>query len=231
MIEPLVTEGDRHLQAAFSTPPRITAARAVLLGEGEPQNPVLRLHSGWAVRVRFLPNGRRAVLAIHLPGDLIGLGSLLARSEGASVIALTAAAYQSVAADELRRLILARPEGMLRVVHLVDRERRRLEDLTIALGRCNAEQRVALLLLDLHSRLRSKKLIEATAFRLPLTQAEIGDHLGLTVVHVNRVLRSLREQGIASISHGVATIHNLERLRGSAETPLPEEREPGRQAE
>jgi CRP/FNR family transcriptional regulator len=144
---------------------------------------------------------------------------------------LTAVAYQSVAADELRRLILARPEGMLRVAHLVDRERRWLEDLTIALGRCNAEQRVALLLLDLHSRLRSRKLIEATAFRLPLTQAEIGDHLGLTVVHVNRVLRSLREQAIVSISHGVATIHNLERLRGSAETSLPEERELGRQAE
>jgi CRP/FNR family transcriptional regulator, anaerobic regulatory protein len=212
--EPL-GRGERRLAVAFAAPPRTAEAHAVLADPKQPGRELLRLGSGWACRSRALSGGRRAVLAIYLPGDFIGLDAAFSDRTADRVTALTQVVYHAVAAHRLIDL-LDEPEVVLRLWHARERELRRVEALAAKLARISAEERVAGFLLHLHERLLRRQLVTGSSFRLPLTQQEVGDHLGLTVVHVNRVLRSLREQGIVEVRRHVATIADLERLTRAA---------------
>src|SRR3954466_1403051 len=91
-------------------------------------------------------------------------------------------------------------------------DERRLHNWVTALGRGNAEERIATLLLDLRGRLFQAGLANGSEIQMPLTQQEIGDHLGLTLVHVNRVLRRLRENGIVTVQRGIITVDDITRL-------------------
>jgi CRP-like cAMP-binding protein len=86
--------------------------------------------------------------------------------------------------------------------------------LHVGLGQGTAEERVALLLLDFRGRLALSGTIEADAqaYQMPMTQAQLADHLGITAVHVNRVLRSFRERGIVSVRDGKVSITDLDAL-------------------
>jgi CRP/FNR family transcriptional regulator len=91
----------------------------------------------------------------------------------------------------------------------------------VGLGRGNAEERMALLLLDLHGRLALAGQIDAaaTGYDCPMTQQQVADLLGLTNVHVSRVLRTLREERIATMRAGRVQITDLARL-GKLAHPL-----------
>ena len=82
-----------------------------------------------------------------------------------------------------------------------------------AVLRLDAQERVALFLLDIYDRLRRHNLISRPTFALPLTQNQIADYLGMTMVHVNRTLRRLREEKIAIVAQQVVMITDLDRLR------------------
>jgi hypothetical protein len=82
-----------------------------------------------------------------------------------------------------------------------------------AITRFDARERCALFLLDLHDRLRRRDLIARPTFNLPLTQEQIADHLGMTMVHVNRTLRHLREDRLAIVAQQVVMLTDLDRLR------------------
>ena len=73
------------------------------------------------------------------------------------------------------------------------------------------------MLLDFHERLSRRELITSSMYNLPLTQIQIGAYLGLTAAHVNRVLRSLRQERIATLENHCLTIFDLERLTRLAE--------------
>jgi DNA-binding transcriptional regulator LsrR (DeoR family) len=73
------------------------------------------------------------------------------------------------------------------------------------------------MMLDFYTRLRRRRLIEGLVYNLPMTQTQIGDYLGLTVVHINRVLRALRQARIVTLEKHCVTIHDLELLRSLAE--------------
>ena len=82
------------------------------------------------------------------------------------------------------------------------------------LGQGSAEERLALLLIDFRGRLMLSGAIakNALTYQMPLTQAQLADHLGITAVHVNRILRSLRESGIVSVRDGEVVIQHHEEL-------------------
>jgi hypothetical protein len=92
----------------------------------------------------------------------------------------------------------------------------RTDRLVISIGRFDAASRLCLMFLDVYDRLRHRGLISRLTFNLPLTQVQMADHLGLTLVHVNRTLRRLREERIAIVDRGVVMILDLDRLRAVA---------------
>jgi CRP-like cAMP-binding protein len=210
-------EGRRRLARAFvGGAPAIYEAHTSLLRANERPVGAFRLQSGWVLRERLLSEDGRAVLAVYLPGDVVGLEGLFSARATDDIVALTSAVCHVLPLAELTRLMERDPLLALRVAHLLDRERRRAERLAIGLGRCDAETRLAAFLLDLHDRLRAHGLVTSRSFRVPMTQQQIGHHLGLTVVHVNRVLRRLREQGVALMRRSVVVIADFDRLCGIA---------------
>jgi CRP-like cAMP-binding protein len=169
--------------------------------------------SGWACRLRYLPDGRRQIFTFLLPGDTLGLCERLDPLALTSAVTLTpmetvdisamAAALRSGApehaplADSLA--LAARSEEAALLDHMV------------RLGRQTAYERTAHLLVELCHRLAVVGLGDRR-FRLPLTQEILADALGLSLVHVNRTLMQLRRDRLVVLKGSFAELPDLERL-------------------
>ncbi len=89
--------------------------------------------------------------------------------------------------------------------------------LAASIGSLEADARICLLLLDIYDRLRQRELIDSPTYNLPLTQEEIGAYVGLSIVHVNRTLRRLREERVVDVRRQVVMIQDVERMRELAQ--------------
>ena len=159
--------------------------------------------SGWACRQRLLPDGRRQIFSLLLPGDSFGFDS---RPSLASVVALTAleVADGTTAQEAVRRGATPGLARGLAANQLL--EDALLLDHAVRLGRLTAFERVAHLLLELQQRLEVVGLGDQRRFPLPLTQEILADALGLSIVHVNRTLQQLRRSGLIELRSGVAIL-------------------------
>jgi CRP-like cAMP-binding protein len=154
------------------------------------------LVEGFVSRYKMLPDGGRQILAIHTPGDVPDLQSLHLKVLDHSIGALTAcrvAFIPHAALDEITRDYPGVTALFWRNT-LIDAAIFR-EWLT-GVGRRTAHQRIAHLFCELHLRLKVVGLADDDGFELPVTQAELADALGLSSVHVNRVLQDLRRDGL-----------------------------------
>jgi CRP-like cAMP-binding protein len=191
----------------------------VLIRTGEESGTVYQLESGWVARTRLIEDGRRQIMSVFLAGDLMGLRTMLLTRQPDTIECLTDASVRAV--DHKRLLELAGQDQAVgvRVMFQLAEDERRLHNWVAALGQGVADERIATLLLDLRGRLHQAGLANDQGFEMPMTQQEIGDHLGLTVVHVNRVLRRLREAEIVTVQRGGVKVNDVARLSRLA-TPL-----------
>lgn len=180
---------------------RFVRARRELVAEGSPAQRLL-IVSGWAARVRQLADGRRQLLGILLPGDLIGncrhpeplaMSTVTAMSDVSVCVAPPASVSPSL--DEAYAISHAYEEAYL------------LAQIT-RLGRLNAQERIGDFLLELSERLEMSGLAQGGSFELPLTQETLADALGLTSVHVNRMLQLSRKEGDLVLHGGRLTLPN-----------------------
>jgi len=161
------------------------------------------LLSGWACRQRVLPDGRRQIFDLLAPGDAIGLAADPLPLSRASTVALTrvetadAAALRTAAEDPGTAPALARIVALTPAI-----EEERLMNHVVRLGRLTAYERVAHLFLELQGRLAVAGLADEERFPLPVTQEVLADALGLSVVHMNRVLQQLRRHQLIEMRGG-----------------------------
>jgi len=166
--------------------------------------------SGWACRERISANGDRQLLAILLPGDLIWRTgeTPLELLEVVAVNKLTvinvANAMRAIAQDPSRTPSIARGLAM---IGLAD-EMRTIEHM-VRLGSQSGHQRIAGLILELAERCREIGFMTGLAFVMPLTHAAISNFVGLSVVHVSRVMRHLREACIIRTKSGIIEILDM----------------------
>jgi len=179
---------------------------------GRHQDRVFRLRSGLMARSRHLPDGRRQILMIRLPGDLLCLRSILLGRQLDTIEALSAATVQELPSSAAQALCRGNADVALRFMWQMVEDDRRLHNWVLALGRGSAIERVSALLLDLRSRLIQAGFVSADKFALPITQQQIADHLGLTPIHVNRTFRRLREEGVLTFYRGVLDLHDARAL-------------------
>jgi CRP-like cAMP-binding protein len=221
-----------ELLRAFGERPRFAKRGEILIRVGEPGADLLLLASGWACREHLRPNGDQAVLDLYLPGDLIGLDHLIDEEALDSIVALTAAGYYALKRKAFELLLMRNPAVGLHVVKRAVKERRRLDEQRLELACLNARHRTAAFLLHICERLQkhgiSTQRNDEANFILPLTQQRLAEYLGLHPIHLNRTLRALREEAIASVGCGEATIHSMSRLRlmagdfsAESNTPIP----------
>ena len=210
--------GRRKLRTVFgNSAPRTLKAGEILGTASDSDGEIYHLRTGWACQFSALANGCRAIVDVYLPGDVIGLDTLLRTRPLENVLTLTSAAVETIPApDALIELMADRPTALF-VTWLLSERQRRADRLLAAISGLDARGRIALMVLDFYARLRRQKMITGSTFSLPLTQAQIGHYLGLTMVHINRVLRSLRDERIVTVEKHCVTILDLDRLTSLAQ--------------
>src|SRR5215468_10013187 len=184
----------------------------IFVEAGELPRYVYQLRTGLAYQSCFFPDGRRAIVDIFAPGNVVGLEAILSLRASGTVTATGAVKYSSIEADSFYRLMENREIAVCFTSLLVE-ARRRSEELAARIARLDAPERIAAMLVDLYDRLRRRRLIARSTFNLHLTQQQIGDHLGLTNAHINRVLRWLAREDIAFVERHVVIVRDMPRLR------------------
>ncbi len=191
-----------RVTAGYKSGDRLLKAGQDLFSLGEPCEAIYNLVEGWMFLYSLDADGRRHILHFALPGAVLGFFPASGMMATHSVQALTDAVLCVIPHDGLERLLRKQPEMGLRLAGLMARGRNLSFDRLASIGQHSARERIAHLLLELFVRYSSRwpgqQLLD---LNLPLTQEQIGDATGLTLVHVNRVLRDLRENGILEFHH------------------------------
>lgn len=167
------------------------------------------LCSGVAYRYKVLPDGKRQILNLGLPGDLIGFPSCLFEVAINSVASLTDTELAPVPFATLFSLFSRFPRLGTALFWAVACETAVYGEHLVDLGRRTAYERLAHLILELFVRLRTIGLADNLCYTLPMTQELMADVLGLSEPHVNRMIRCLREEGLATIEDQHVVIHDL----------------------
>jgi len=185
-----------------ATTARIFAARSTIRKEGDLETMVSEVVSGSASCRCTLPDGRTMLASILLPGDMIGVSSLIDGSRSGSVEARTQMSVRSLSHAEVLRLAAEKPDVALWLLWHQTRENNRSNEWMAVLSHGNAREKIAFLLLDLYRRLQREAHVGDVPVRVPLTQREIGERLGLTLPHVCRTVALFRERGIVEVFYG-----------------------------
>jgi CRP-like cAMP-binding protein len=207
--------GDHAIFRAMLREQQLFMAGDLIIRGGEQNGFVYRIRTGWALRVRGFADGRQQIVAILLPGELCGVTSIVTSRHDDAIECATPVTTNRASDADIRSLAEGEPDAALRLLFQLAESDRRLQTWLAALGRADAEERMAMFLIELRARLRRIGLAHRS-FSLPLTQQQIGDHLGLTVVHVNRVLRRFRECGVLTLRNRTVVLHDPARLYGIA---------------
>ena len=194
-----------------SAPIRIKRGKE-LVHEGQTGHMAYILLAGWACSFKLVPDGGRQIIRFPLPGDWIGLRSALLRISDHCFSALTDAVVSSIDASRMLRIFEEVPRLGVAILWATSQDEAMVVDHLVSLGRRSAIERTAHFFLELHERLRRVGLAANGEFACPLNQYVLADALGLSAIHVNRVLRQLRERGLLALKAGTMTIHDHDGL-------------------
>lgn len=193
--------------------PRSVRKGQIIQRERDVVTELFVVSSGRLMSYVILPDGQRQILRIYFPGDFIGAASTAYSKAPESLAALSDGVICPFDKHALRRLIEDYPRVAALMFVLSQTERVALTDRLTSLGRASAKARLAAFLLDIIDRLRVTDDSIENSFELRLTQEEIGDAVGLTSVHVNRMIRQLETEGLISRSNGAITLLDEARLQ------------------
>lgn len=195
----------------------------ILAPEGSAQDPVI-VAKGWAARAKYLPDGRRQILTVILPGDALSLNLTSRPIERCELISLTP--IELLDAHMVREQLGHLPL-LARALWLSQRdEEQRLIDQVGRLGRRTAMARICSLLLEFRDRMIAAGLGDRQRFEMPLTQEAVADVTALSVVHVNRTLQQLRSQNLLEVRNGQARFNEPQEIEAIVGTPGPRRTEP-----
>ena len=157
---------------------------------------VYTLLQGVLFRFRILEDGRRAIVNFVFPGDLIGLQGAMDDPLMHGCEALTAATLCVFSRDRVVELIAEQPRLGFDLTWLAAKEESALEELLVSIGRRTAQERLVYLAIFLIERGLATGLVKKNTLQISITQSQISDTLGLSLVHTNRTLQSLRKMGL-----------------------------------
>lgn len=199
------------LEQALSSP-RSYVARQDLIREGDEPGPMFVMLEGWACRYKILPNGARQIMAFLMPGDACDLHIKLLAEMDHGIQAITPARVATVSREKMQTLMWEHPRvaNAMYTAQLVDEGIMRAW--IVSMGRRSSIERVAHLTCELYLRARNIGLTHDTVFALPLSQLVLADALGMTPVHINRVLKELRLAGAMALKRGSVTILDPRKL-------------------
>lgn len=173
-----------------------------LIREGDEPDPVFVILEGWACGYKMLPDGGRQIMSFMLPGDFCDIHIAVLEAIDHNIMTLTKARVASLPRIQMEALVQARP-ALTQAFwwsQLVDQSI--LRAWIVSMGRRKSVERVAHLMCELYIRMRNIGLATDDECQMPLTQLVLADALGLTPVHVNRVLKVLKTARVMELKRG-----------------------------
>jgi CRP-like cAMP-binding protein len=203
-------------------------AQAEIVPFGAPLDRPRLVLTGWVARVRDLKDSRRQILSLYVPGDVFGFSPCPGATALGAYIAITSAtvaplrsfvsAFHAPAAENASLAAAAWAAIAAEDVHVVHQ--------ILRIGRLSAYERLAHFLLEMEERLDAAGLVQDGTFHLSLTQEMLGDTLGLSIVHTNRVLQQLRRERLIETRGSNVRLLERHRLAEICDWPLAPPAEP-----
>lgn len=212
----LLTDEDRAVLETVSRRSHRIPTNNDIITEGMRPTAVNLVMRGFACRYKLLPDGKRQIMAFLVPGDFCDLNvSLLGEMDhtigtgwGCDIVEIPRATIDELIQNH------PRIRRALQWSTLVDEAT--LRAWLVSMGQRSADKQMAHLICELLVRLQAVGFADADGFDFPLSQTDIGDTLGLSVVHVNRTLQELRGLNLVSWKHKRVHIPDVERLKAYA---------------
>jgi CRP-like cAMP-binding protein len=212
LASPFLSRAERQaLRDAMSSPTIVPAYTDLAREDGRAVDLIV-MAQGWGGRYATTRQGGRQFSALLVPGDVANLDTLLFDRLDHGVLTLTEASVVTLRRGDIVALAAQYPGIARTFTWLAIQDNATLGQWALSLGRRSARARLAHLLCELSLRLAAESH-GRSRFLLPLTQEHLADVLGLTSVHVNRMMRELRELNLIAVGDRVVTIPDVARLR------------------
>ncbi len=209
----MLSPADHAALESMGAPLENVERHQALIHEGDDPEHVFLLVEGWAFRYKILPDGSRQIVAFLLPGDLCDIHIFILDRMDHGISMLSAGKVVRIRKERIIHLIDEHPAIAKAFLWTTLVDEAVLREWLVNIGGRDAFPRVAHLLCELYVRLLNVGLASEGECLIPLTQIDIGEALGLTAVHVNRMLRQLRADGLASFKGKHLTIHDIDGLK------------------
>jgi CRP-like cAMP-binding protein len=212
----LSTEEEAAIRGVVAETRKVRADQ-ILVRSGEALNTSLILLDGWMARSKDLASGERQVTELHIAGDFADLHGFTLKRLDHDIMTLSDCTLAVVPHERLEKLTEQYPR-LARIYWFstnVDAAMHR--ELALSLGQRTAISRMAHLFCELYVRLETVGHTRNNGYEFPLTQRELSECLGLTVVHANRTLQALRRRGLIELENRQLTIRDRRGLEGIAE--------------
>ena len=208
-----ISDQDRRALQALPSSGKSFGKDAYLVQEGARQTECALLLNGFAYRQKLVRDGARQIISIHIPGEFVDLQNCMLGMADHNVQSLNRSEVILIPAAALRALGESHPAigKAMWLDTLIDSSIFR--EWVVNVGRRDARTRIAHLLCELALRLEASGAGAEDTYHLPLTQDQLADATGLTPVHTNRTLQSLRRDGLISLSSGALRVLDWKRLR------------------
>ena len=211
MRAPLSDE-DRQAILALPYTLKSLAPGTYAVREGEPPANCGVLVSGYAYRQKLTGDGGRQILSIHIPGEALDFQNIFLDVADHSVQMLTRGHLALIPRAEIQRITRSSPAIAHAILINILVDASIFREWILNVGRRDAKSRLAHVLCELSVRLDAHGLADDMGYHLPMTQAELADALGLTSVHLNRVIRSLEVDGLINRTKRAISFPDWERM-------------------
>lgn len=212
----VLNEAEREALCSLTTDLRKCEPQEDLMLQGQRPEGIVLVLSGFAIRYKLLPDGRRQIVGFCLPGDLCDIRVGLVRQMDHNIAALSPMLAGILPAADVHALMEAHPRLARALWWASFVEESIAREWIINVGYRSAFERLAHLFCELYWRLEAVGLGRDQACELPIRQSEIADTLALSAVHVNRTLMELRRSGMVSLTNRRLLIHDMARLKAVA---------------
>lgn len=175
------------------------------------------LTEGWACSYKLRAGAVPRLVDIRIPGDLLGMSTMLLRRSDHAIRPITPVTAAEFNRTDILHTMERAPKLGFALMWSAARDEAMLADHVINLSRRNAAERTAHFLLELGARVRLVGMGDLAGFDCPLTMNMMADALGLSAIHVARVLRQLRELGLATVANGRVQFDDVDRMTAFAD--------------
>lgn len=196
---------------------RTVEPHTYIVREGEPPSGCAVLIKGFAFRHKTTGYGNRQIVSIHIPGEPLDFQNLFLKVSDHNVQMLTPARVAMIPRASLQDLLNERPRISHAVLVAMLVEASIFREWVLNVGRRDARSRLAHVLCEFAVRLEAQGLAHEYGYELPMTQEQLADSLGLTPVHVNRVIRKLEEEGLITRDRRNIKFPDWKRMRDIAD--------------